>query len=504
MEKVNNLSRLVEIADTKTARDGTAKFLVKLNDGEYIECVLLNQDYGKTVCISSQVGCKMNCAFCQSGKSGFVRNLTADEMLAQVMVAKKYAPSGDPVSHIANMASRRASDGSAICQQDLRLVVMGIGEPFDNFQNLAEFLKKVDIGARKISVSTCGLPDGIRAFADLGLGVNLCISLHAPNDAVRAQIMPIAKRYSIAEIFLAAKYFFDRTHRRVIFEYALIDGVNCAVEHAQELAMRLKKGGFSYHVNLINLNAGGGDPQRVKDSAKLFPPNKATAKQFMDALIKSGVSCTMRVSRGNDIDGACGQLRARAKSLPTVLSISLDPSIDTPPDHPSRPTFENYLREVNTWDGVTVHLDIKPDPDAHGYEQKYLWAIKNSAHPVDVHVFQNTNYMREHHNCGVVIDIDQPIPWARVRDAQTVIVMSVKEGKSGQTFNAGSIEKIKKIRAKYPDVRIIADGGINAENIALVRAAGANVCVVGAFIYNMPSPKERAQTVSTLLDILRK
>jgi len=297
------------------SKDGTRKYLLRLQDDSLIECVLLTQDYGNTVCISSQVGCKMGCAFCASGKdsrcessirdvnpvkvatTSFVRNLTAGEMLAQVLLAQ---------SSSYGVSLRKRS--SAICPQTLRVVVMGSGEPFDNFENTIKFLQLVtspdgiNIGARNISVSTSGLPDKIRAFADLNMQVNLCISLHAPNDEIRKTIMPIAKRYSIKELIESAKYFFDKTKRRVIFEYALIDNVNCAPEHAAELSKLLKGAGFASHVNLINLNAGAGN---------LRAPSRETAKIFMDTLIKSGVSCTMRKSKGSDISGACGQLRAK-------------------------------------------------------------------------------------------------------------------------------------------------------------------------------------------------
>ena len=264
-----------------TSKDGTKKFLLKTITGDFIECVLLTQDYGRTVCISSQVGCKMGCAFCASGRDGFVRNLSAGEMLAQVLVSARQGR----ISHI---------------------VVMGSGEPFDNYDEVIKFLSLVtaaggiNVGARSISVSTSGIVPKIREFADLGLGVNLCISLHAPNDEIRTGIMPVARKYPIADLLAAAKYFFEKTHRRVIFEYALIDGINTAPEHAVALAKLVK--GFPSHVNLINLNATGG---------ALKPPTRETAMKFMDTLIKAGASATMRKSRGSDIAGACGQLKTK-------------------------------------------------------------------------------------------------------------------------------------------------------------------------------------------------
>ena len=278
---LRDLCCLPAVEKELVSKDGTRKYLLRLQDDSLIECVLLTQDYGNTVCISSQVGCKMGCAFCASGADGFVRNLTAGEMLSQVLVTNK-------VAKISN------------------IVIMGSGEPFDNFENTIKFLQLVtcpdgiNIGARNISVSTAGLPDKIRAFADLNMQVNLCISLHAPNDDIRKTIMPIAKKYSVGELIESAKYFFEKTKRRVIFEYALIDNVNCEPQHAMELGKLLR--GFPNHVNLINLNEGAGN---------LRAPSRETAKKFMDTLIKSGVSCTMRKSKGSDIAGACGQLKTK-------------------------------------------------------------------------------------------------------------------------------------------------------------------------------------------------
>lgn len=268
-------TELPSIEKELKSKDGTTKFLLKLYDGQLIECVLLKQDYGNTVCISTQVGCKMGCAFCASGADGFVRNLSAGEMLTQVMLMDKFGG----VTNI---------------------VLMGSGEPFDNFENVIKFLRLTPVGARHISLSTAGIVPKIKEFADLGLQVNLCISLHAPNDEIRTKIMPIAKKWSVAELIDAAKYFFAKTKRRVIFEYSLIDGINSSVEQAVALAKLVK--GFPSHVNLINLNSTGG---------VFRAPDRKTAMAFMDALIKAGASCTMRKSRGDDIAAACGQLRTK-------------------------------------------------------------------------------------------------------------------------------------------------------------------------------------------------
>jgi len=293
IEKIKSdfFTEFPEIIKEVKSKDGTRKLLLRLHDGQMIETVVLTQDYGVTVCISSQVGCKMGCAFCASGKDGFVRNLSAGEMLAQIVIARNE-------SDVSEALSKQSSD-----KKVNNVVVMGSGEPFDNFDNLVKFLSLTDVGARHISVSTVGLVDRIKQFADLKLQVNLCISLHASNDFVRNRILPASKSFPISDLIKASKYFFEKTKRRVIFEYALIDGVNCEPEHAVELAKLVK--GFPSHINLINMN-----PHPDSD---LQPPMREVAMRFMDCLIKSGASVTMRKSRGNDISAACGQLKNQSK-----------------------------------------------------------------------------------------------------------------------------------------------------------------------------------------------
>jgi len=282
-EKLNQdfYTHIPEIVTVQKSKDGTEKLLLKMTDGALVETVLLTQDYGTTACISTQVGCKMGCKFCASGRHGFKRHLTAGEILGQILIFET---------------------------RPTNIVIMGMGEPFDNFDNVIKFLQLVfhkegvQISGRNISLSTVGLPDGIRAFADLKMQVNLCISLHAPNDKVRQSIMPMAKVHPMQSIMDAVDYFFEKTHRRVIFEYSMIDGVNCSIEHALELSRLLKKLTAKFHVNLINMNDTG---------VGYAPPPFEKAKIFMDTLIKSGVSCTMRKSKGTDIMAACGQLASR-------------------------------------------------------------------------------------------------------------------------------------------------------------------------------------------------
>lgn len=289
---------LPKIVREQVSKDGTKKYLLSFQKTDLIECVLLSQNYGNTLCVSTQVGCRMGCRFCASGKNGLVRNLTAGEILAQVLL----------INHL-NMTPHTRGVTN--------IVLMGSGEPLDNYDNVMKFLELVtapmgiNISARNISLSTSGLVPQIRKFADEKTQVNLCISLHAPNDELRKEIMPVAKRYSIRELIDASRYYFEKTHRRVIFEYSLMmkDGkpFNCAVNQARELANLVR--GFQSHINLINLN-----PLNFDKNAVLTPPSREVAMAFMDAVIKSGVSCTMRKNKGDDIDGACGQLRLRHMS----------------------------------------------------------------------------------------------------------------------------------------------------------------------------------------------
>jgi 23S rRNA (adenine2503-C2)-methyltransferase len=316
-------TELPKVVATETATDGTIKYLLEIDSlGTKIECVYLPQDYGNAICVSTQVGCKMRCAFCASGADGFVRDLTAGEILSQVILinaCNKNSPSdrrGGGTADGVVKGSRCISN----------IVLMGSGEPFDNYDNTIKFLQLVtapdgiNIGARNISVSTAGVAAKIRQFADLGLGVNLCISLHAPNDTIRRSIMPIANKYPMKELIDAAKYFFNKTKRRVIFEYTLIDNVNCTPAMAVELANLLR--GFPHHINLINMNDKGvsAEPKSAGNPnvssgwncpSTLRPPNREVATKFMDALIKAGSSVTMRKSRGSEISAACGQLKTK-------------------------------------------------------------------------------------------------------------------------------------------------------------------------------------------------
>lgn len=284
----------VKIYKTFKSKDKTIKFLFKLNDNNLIEGVLMQYKFGKTLCVSTQVGCKMNCAFCASGLN-FVRNLTAGEILGQITAVNAYLK------------------GTLKDRAITNLVLMGSGEPLDNFDNVTKFLKLVtsenglNFSVRNITVSTCGLTTKIEKLADLGLNVTLAISLHAPNNKIRREIMPISKSYTIESVIEAAKYYYTVTNRRVIIEYALIKGVNDSLENARELSHLLEN--LTCHINLIRLND-------VKERGLIgTPENKMNL--FLRELLINGTSATIRRSLGEDIDGACGQLRNKELNLQT-------------------------------------------------------------------------------------------------------------------------------------------------------------------------------------------
>lgn len=277
----------VEIVKKIVSRDGTVKYLFGLCDGNIVEGVLMRYKYGNTLCISTQVGCRMNCAFCASGLDGLVRNLTAGEMLGEVLTVN------------------RDEGGTAAKRAVTNVVLMGSGEPLDNYENVAKFLRLlndgggINISQRNVSLSTCGIVDNIYRLADDGFSVTLTISLHAPTDEMRMTIMPTANKYKIEDILRAAGYYFDKTGRRFIFEYALIKGVNDGDAAAERLADILK--GLPCHVNLIRLNY-------VKEKG-LHTSDRASV--FLKILESRGISATIRRTMGDDVEGACGQLRRR-------------------------------------------------------------------------------------------------------------------------------------------------------------------------------------------------
>lgn len=273
---------LEKVVVLESKHDGTRKYLFRLYDGNVIESVLMKYHHGNSVCISSQVGCRMGCSFCASTLGGLVRNLTAAEMLEQI-----YAISRDIGERVSNV------------------VVMGTGEPLDNYEELLKFIRMLTdedglhISQRNVTVSTCGLTAQLKRLADEGLAITPAISLHAPNDELRKQLMPVAKSHSIAELMEAADYYVEKTGRRMTFEYSLIQGVNDAPEQALELSRLLR--GRNCHVNLIPVN-----PVEEREYERSHITN---VLRFQKVLENNGANATIRREMGSDIDAACGQLR---------------------------------------------------------------------------------------------------------------------------------------------------------------------------------------------------
>ncbi|MGN0442679.1 MAG: 23S rRNA (adenine(2503)-C(2))-methyltransferase RlmN [Acutalibacteraceae bacterium] len=266
--------------------DSTVKYLFSLNDGEYVEAVLMSYHHGYSACISTQAGCKMGCTFCATGQGGFRRNLTAGEMLSQLQTMEK-----DRGVRISNV------------------VLMGMGEPLDNFDNVVRFLRLVssadgmNIGMRHLALSSCGLADKIRQLAELKLQITLSISLHAPNDEIRNRTMPVNKRFPIDELLSACREYIEKTGRRITFEYAMIDGVNDSLDCARQLASRLR--GMLCHINLIPVNE--------VDKTGYKKSGKKSLNAFCAYLNNHGITATIRRTLGSDINASCGQLRGKAK-----------------------------------------------------------------------------------------------------------------------------------------------------------------------------------------------
>lgn len=264
------------------------KYLFELNDGEHIEAVLMKHDYGNSICISSQVGCNMGCRFCESGRRKKVRNLEAYEMVLQLLMIEELL--GERISHV---------------------VVMGIGEPFDNYDNLIKFFKIINhpkglaIGARHITVSTCGLVPKILEFADFPLQINLAISLHAPTNELRDKIMPVNKAYPLEKLIPALKIYLEKTNRRITFEYILLRDINDTEECAKDLVKLVK--GINCYINLI--------PYNETNNIEFKRTNTVQIMRFYDILKKNNVNVTIRREFGGNISAACGQLRSKKEEL---------------------------------------------------------------------------------------------------------------------------------------------------------------------------------------------
>lgn len=288
LTKTCELTALTKVQMQESAIDGTRKYLFALADGNMIESVLMRYKHGNSVCISSQAGCRMGCRFCASTLDGLVRSLTPGEMLDQIY--RIQADTGERVSNV---------------------VVMGTGEPLDNYDNLLKFISMLSdedglhISQRNITVSTCGIVPNMRKLADEKLQITLALSLHASNQEKRKALMPVANKYEIHEVIEACRYYFTQTGRRITFEYSLVGGVNDTPEDARELAQLVK--GLNCHINLIPVN-----PIKERDYVQ---PNSESILNFKNKLEKYGINVTIRREMGRDIDGACGQLRKRYKEV---------------------------------------------------------------------------------------------------------------------------------------------------------------------------------------------
>lgn len=286
----NFVSQPVTILQKFVAKDGTIKFLYKLTDNNIIEGVLMQYKYGNTICVSTQVGCRMGCKFCASTLHGLVRNLSCGEILGQVITVNRFLGGG--------LGEKR---------KITNIVLMGSGEPLDNYQNVTKFLKMandkngLDISERNISLSTCGIVENIKKLADDGFKVTLTISLHSPTDEQRKELMPIANKYSINQIIDASKYYYKKTGRRVVFEYVLVKGKNDGDQDASALRYVLR--GFPTHVNVIPLNS--------VEERNLLGDTREEAQRFVKKLVTLGQSATLRRTLGEEIEGACGQLRQK-------------------------------------------------------------------------------------------------------------------------------------------------------------------------------------------------
>lgn len=279
-----DLSPVNYVTHQTSKKDGTSKFLLSMYDGQMIETVFMKYHHGNSICISSQAGCAMGCAFCASTIGGCIRNLTAGEMLGQIYTAMNIV--GEEVSNV---------------------VVMGTGEPFQNYDNLLKFVKIItseegyNLSIRNITVSSCGIVPNIKRLADEGLGITFALSLHAPTDEKRKTLMPIANKYTIAETLEATDYYFKKTGRRITIEYSLMNGINDSNDDAERLGRLLK--GRGYHVNLIPVNPV--DERNFKKSSE------SEVADFKKILEKYGINVTIRRGMGSDIDAACGQLRRK-------------------------------------------------------------------------------------------------------------------------------------------------------------------------------------------------
>lgn len=486
--------RPVKIEKVFSSKDGTKKLLFRLHDNNLIEGVIMSYKFGYTLCVSSQIGCRMHCKFCASGLEGLVRNLDAGEMVSQVILANNLL-------------------GGTLKERKItNIVLMGSGEPLDNYDNVIKFIKIVtspfglNIAKRNISLSTCGIVPNIYKLADTGLNIHLCLSLHAPNDEIRNKIMPISIAYKIRDVLSAIKYYFEKTKRRILIEYILIDGVNSSKENALQLAKLL--GNLNCLVNLINLN-------EVKEN-NFKSCSKEKIDSFAKILKSYNINVTTRRSLGDDIEGACGQLRRRYIS---TLKISASTN---PPK--SVEEMLKYVELLNSTQIDYLHCDVMDGQFVENktYDDKMVERLKTlSLKPLDVHLMtKNTlevyeNYLKSHPKiltvhyeslketeienvlktiknegvlAGLSIKPDTNIQkiYKFLDKIDVLLLMSVNPGKSGQEFLEESIMRLKNLydyRSTHKLKFLIeVDGGVT-DKVAKKIKDFCDIVVCGNYLY---------------------
>lgn len=532
--KVANIERVFE------SKDGTKKFVLKLIDGEIIEAVILSYKYGNTLCISTQVGCAMGCAFCVSGKNGLFRNLTTAEMVAEVLCINAYLGGTKEDRKITN------------------IVLMGSGEPLANYDNVVKFLRiisskeSLNISIRNITLSTCGIVPRIYDLAKEDLGLSLTLSLHASQDCFRKKIMKIAKSYTIAELFNAVRDYQQKTNRRVCFEYIMFEE-NTTLEDVKRLKELSR--GITCFFNLIPLNYG--------NSEGLHPADKKRRDEFLKMMLDNGMTATIRRTLGEDINGACGQLVGKLREEKSKLqskNSATDEIVNNTPsdlienkignnikvsasilalDYRNKELLKNKLIEAKNAGCDFIHLDICDGTfvKEKSFDSSMLLYVKNIVDlPLDVHLMINNPKQKineyllnkphiliiqfeigdedyiistlkeiksKNVNSGIAIE-----PHTKLQDLYKlldknkvekfldyVLVLSVEPGRSGQAFISGADKRIMLIKEKYPEIKIISDGGVNTKNAKKLAKAGASILVSGSAIF---SSEDMAKTIKEL------
>ena len=507
--------KVVDIQRVFESADGTKKFVLSLSDGEIIESVLLSYKYGNTLCISTQVGCAMGCRFCVSGRDGLLRNLTTAEMVGEVLCINKYL------------------GGTKENRQITNIVLMGSGEPLSNYDNVVKFLrnisnpKGINISIRNITLSTCGLVEKIDKLASEDLGLSLTLSLHASTDTFRRKIMKVADRYTIKELFEAVKRYQQHTNRRVCFEYIMFKD-----NTKKEDVMRLKKlsEGLICFFNLIPLNYG--------NNTGFEAATKAQRDEFLKMMLDNGMTATIRRTLGEDINGACGQLVGKLRKDKNMKKNMLSVSILVV-DYNDDKILHDYITTIRDSQAEYIHLDVVDGKFAKpkSFDYKFIDdKIAASGIPMDIHLMINNpaevlnkyialqpyrltfhfetqseletirllKEIKEHHiQSGLAIrpttDVKSIKNILQINKKEhfldTVLVLSVEPGLSGQGYIVGNEEKVLEIKNIDDSLTIEVDGGINSNNAKMLAEKGASTFVMGQAFYCSPDKRGLVQTI---------